>query len=902
MSEPTELAPKYDPSAVERGIYQRWQEAGVFEAHVDTIAEPYVIVIPPPNVTAVLHMGHGLNDTIQDVLIRFERMRGREALWLPGTDHAGIATQNVVERMLAQQGKTRQDLGRAAFVELVWEHVRRTGGTILDQLKAIGSSCDWSRTRFTLDEGYSAAVRHVFVQLHEEGLLYRGHRVIHWCPRCLTALSDEEAEFRERDDHLYFIRYPWADSGDRGIERSGDRDGVVVATTRPETMFGDVCLVCHPEDERFAGVTGRRVAIPLSGVVIPIEHSTAVERDFGTGMLKVTPAHDANDFDIAAALPAEYETPDTMTADAHMADVPRVPAPLHGLDRDEARTRIVALLEEQGLLVKVEPYRHAVRHCYRCHTVVEPRLSDQWFVRMRPLAEPALAAFRDGNLAFVPERWGKVYEHWLTEIRDWNISRQLWWGHQIPAWYCDADGCGHITVAEHAPAACAACGGPVRQDEDVLDTWFSSWLWPFATMGWPERTPDLARFYPGHTLSTAPEIIFFWVARMVMAGYHFLGERPFATVYIHGTVRDTQRRKMSKSLGNGIDPLEVVRLYGADALRYTVIAGAPVGTDVVLDPDDLETTFAPGRNFANKLWNVGRLILANMTEAPGPLAGIDRNRVELADRWILSRCQHAITDATAALERFRLNDAANAVYHFIWDELADWYLEQAKPRLWGARPGADVARTILAHVFGTALTLLHPVMPFITEELWAHLPGHVDGLLARQPWPTPDPAQLDDGAETEFGLVQALVSAIRTVRAEYHVPPSATLGAIVATASEAATRGLTAELETVTRLAKLDGLATDAPAEGIGAHAVLPDGTALFVPLGDAIDVAQECTRLSAELGRLDGQLRGVAAKLANENFISRAPADVVERERDKERSWREQRKTLAAKLRALGC
>jgi valyl-tRNA synthetase len=907
MTRPTELAPKYEPTAIERGIYRRWENAGVFDARVDAEAEPYVIVIPPPNVTAVLHMGHGLNNTIQDMLIRFERMRGREALWLPGTDHAGIATQNVVERMLAQQGKTRQDLGRAAFVERVWEHVRQTGGTILDQLKAIGSSCDWSRTRFTLDDGYSAAVRRVFVQLYDEGLIYRGHRVIHWCPRCLTALSDEEAEFRDRDDHLYYIRYPWAEreiggSKGRGIEGSADRDGVVVATTRPETMFGDVCLVCHPEEERHAGLRGRTVAIPLSGVVIPIEHSTAVERDFGTGMLKVTPAHDANDFDIAASLPTAYDTPDTMTPDARMADVPRVPEALRGLDRDEARRRIVELLEAEGLLVQVEPYRHAVRHCYRCHTVVEPRLSDQWFVRMRPLAEPALAAYREGKLAFVPERWGRVYENWLTEIRDWNISRQLWWGHQIPAWYCDADACGHITVAEEPPAGCGACGGPVRQDEDVLDTWFSSWLWPFATMGWPERTADLARFYPGHTLSTAPEIIFFWVARMVMAGYHFLGERPFDTVYIHGTVRDTQRRKMSKSLGNGIDPLEVVRLYGADALRYTVIAGAPVGTDVVLDPDDLETTFAPGRNFANKLWNVGRLILANMSESPAALDTLDHGRFELADRWVLSRAQREIADTTAAMERFRLNEAANVAYHFVWDELADWYLEQVKPRLYGSRPGGDVARAILAHVFGTALTLLHPVMPFITEELWEHLPETGEGMLAHRPWPAPDRALENGAAEAEFLLVQALVGAIRTIRAEYHVPPGASLRAVVAPASDAAVRGFSAEAETIARLAKLEAVTTDEPAEGIGGHAVLPDGTAVFVPLGDAIDVARECRRLAGELERIDGQLRGVTGKLANENFIARAPADVVERERDKERSWREQRETLAAKLRALGC
>ena len=889
----TDLAPQYDPSAIEHAVYRRWLDANVFAAPADAESEPYVIVIPPPNVTSVLHMGHGLNNTIQDVLIRFERMRGRNALWLPGTDHAGIATQNVVERIIAQDGKRRQDLGRAAFVERVWEHVRDTGGTILDQLKAMGCSCDWSRTRFTLDQAYSDAVRRVFVHLHDEGLIYRGHRVIHWCPRCLTSLSDEEAEFRERDDFLYYIRYPFADVA--------DRDGVVVATTRPETMFGDVCLVCHPEEEKYEGFRGRRVTIPLSGVVIPIEHSTAVEREFGTGMLKVTPAHDANDFDIAAALPGEYETPDTMTPDARMADVPRVPEALRGLDRDEARTQIVEMLKREGLLVKVEPYRHAVRFCYRCHTVVEPRLSDQWFVRMRPLAEPALEAYRAGRLAFVPERWGKVYEEWLTGIRDWNISRQLWWGHRIPAWYCEAEGCDHITVAEKTPRACGACGGPVRQDEDVLDTWFSSWLWPFATMGWPERTPDLARFYPGHTLVTAPEIIFFWVARMVMAGYHFMGERPFDTVYLTGTVRDTQRRKMSKSLGNGIDPMEVVERYGADALRFTVAAATAAGTDVIMDRDHMDATFASGRNFANKLWNAGRLVLQNVTDG-SPVASLDRAKFELADRWILSQCQRVTAETTDALNRFRLNDAANGVYHFLWDEVADWYLEQVKPRLYGNAPGGDVARGILIHVFDVALRLLHPVMPFITEELWDHLPGDRTPLLATAAWPVPDDAFIDAEAEQQFGLVQALVSAVRTIRAEYRVPPGATLRVAVAPASAAALEGFNAEQPTIQRLAKISTLSIEEQAEGVGGHAVLPDGTAVLVLLGDAIDVPKECARLHGELERLDTQLEGVARKLANSQFLSRAPAEVVERERDKERSWREQRETLAAKLGALGC
>ncbi len=895
----TALAPKYDPSQIEKSVYSRWLDANVFAAAVDSDHDPYVIVIPPPNVTSVLHMGHGLNNTIQDVLIRYQRMRGREALWLPGTDHAGIATQNVVERALASEGKRRQDLGREAFVERVWDHVHQTGGSILEQLKALGCSCDWSRTRFTLDDEYSGAVRRVFVQLHEEGLIYRGHRVIHWCPRCLTSLSDEEAEFRDREnDSLYYIRYPFVDGGAMGGD--GGAMGVVVATTRPETMFGDVCLVHHPEDERFEGLKGRMVEIPLSRIEIPIDVSTAVERDFGTGMLKVTPAHDANDFDIAAALPDEYETPDTMTPEARMAQVPRVPAAIQGLDRDEARARIVELLKDQGLLVKVEPYSHAVRFCYRCHTAVEPRLSDQWFVSMRPLADPALEAYRAGQLRFVPDRWGKVYENWLTGIRDWNISRQLWWGHRIPAWYCED--CDHITVAMEDPDRCEACGGAVRQDEDVLDTWFSSWLWPIATLGWPKDTRDLDRFYPGHTLVTGPDIIFFWVARMVMAGYHFLGDRPFDTVYLNGIVRDPRHRAFSKSLGNGIDPLDVVGRYGADALRFTIVAGAAAGTDVIMDRNQMDSAFAAGRNFANKLWNAGRLTLQNIADVPPAVGDLDRAQFELADRWILSRCQQVTADTTDALDRFRLNDAANLAYHFVWDELADWYLEQVKPRLYDRGPGGDAARGILIHVFQTALRLLHPVMPFITEELWGHLPGDSEDLLASSAWPTPDASYLDDDAEQQFGLVQAVVSAVRTIRAEYHVPPGVALRTEVAPASPAALQAVNAEQQTVQRLAKISELTIVEVAEGVGGHAVLPDGSAVFVPLGDAIDVKQECERLRGEMERLDGQLAHVTKKLANEQFVNRAPADVVDREREKEQTWREQREALAAKLGALGC
>ena len=889
------LPPQYDPSSLEAAIYQRWKEAGAFAPDPAGGGAPYVIVIPPPNVTDRLHMGHGLNNTLQDVLIRFERMRGRETLWMPGTDHAGIATQNVVERLFATEtGQTRHDVGRDAFVERVWSYVRETGGTILAQLEAIGASCDWSRTRFTLDDGYSAAVRRVFVQLHQEGLVYRGQRVIHWCPRCGTSLSDEEAEFVDEEGALYHIRYKVQGAGGSG---QGE-EFLTIATTRPETIFADVAVVFHPDDERYAALNGREVEIPLINLAIPIKTHPLVERDFGTGMLKVTPAHDPNDFDIANALWKTPERPDIMTAEAHLADVPRVPAALRGVDRFAARKQTVALLEAAGHLVKTEPHRHAVRHCYRCQTVVEPRLSDQWFVRMAPLAKPALDAYHQGALAFVPERWGAVYERWLSEIRDWNISRQLWWGHRIPAWYC-ADG--HITVAETAPTACATCGGAVRQDDDVLDTWFSSWLWPFATLGWPEQTADLQRYYPGHTLVTGPDIIFFWVARMVMGGYHFLGKPPFRTVFLNGIVRDTKHQKMSKSKGNGIDPLVVVRNFGADALRYTMVAGSGLGTDVILDPHDLETSFGPGRNFANKLWNVGRFILSHL-DAPTPApATLDNCQFELADRWILSRCQGATADVTAALEKFRLNDAAAAIYHFLWDEVADWYVEQVKPRLYGEAKGGDVARAILAEVLGTALTLLHPIMPFVTEALWEHLPRAQGSLLVTRRWPVADANLVDVEAEDRFARVQALVVAIRQIRAEYGVAPGTAVRAQVQAATIEATEAFQAEHRTVERLTKVAPLTLGPPAKEVGASAVLPDGSAVFVPLGDAIDLHRERRGLSEEVARLDGLLAAQAAKLANTQFTSRAPADVVARERAKEQAWSDQRATVAEKRAALG-
>ncbi len=889
------LAPQYDPLAIESGIYERWLDAGIFRGNEKSDNDPYVIVIPPPNVTDVLHSGHGFNNTLQDVLIRFERMRGRAAMWLPGTDHAGIATQNVVERALKnEEHTTRHDLGREKFVERVWEHVNTTGNTILEQLKAIGCSCDWSRTRFTFDDEYSHAVRKVFVDLHDTGLVYRGERVIHWCPRCLTSLSDEEAEFEDKGGFLYHIAYTVVDPKDGGPKEA------VVATTRPETMFGDVCLVLHPDDERWTSYDGLCVRIPLTQVEIPVRTSKAVERDFGTAILKVTPAHDANDFDIAEEL-GGFDRPVIIDEDAKMMSVDRVPKALRGMERFEARKKIVELLKETGQLVKVEDHDHALRYCYRCKQPVEPLLSKQWFVKMKPLAEPALEAYTNGKLEFVPERWGKVYEHWMTNIRDWNISRQLWWGHRIPAWFCESPDCDHITVAIDEPETCGKCGGAVRQDDDVLDTWFSSWLWPFATFGWPEETADLKRFYPGHTLVTAPDIIFFWVARMVMAGYHFMGDTPFETVYLNGVVRDPQHRKFSKSLGNGIDPLDVVNLYGADALRFTLVAAAAAGTDIIMDRNDLEATFAAGRHFANKCWNIGRFIVSNLDGPSKTVEEIDAFDLELADRWILSRSQRTIESVTESLERFRLNDAANEVYHFIWDELADWYVEQVKPRLYGTTPGGDVARGVLCHVFESALKLLHPVAPFLTEELWGHLAGD-RGLLAAADWPVFEQSLVDDAAEQAFSRVQAAISAVRAVRAEYRIPPGKPVRAIFQPADDAARAHFESERPTIERLAKVSDLILDAEiGDEVGAHSVLPDGSSIFVPLGDAIDVDTEVARLSGELERIDKQLAGVTAKLNNEKFVSRAPEAVVDREREKERSWKEQRETLAAKLHALG-
>jgi len=938
ISEPLESAPspgllsaQYDPAATESAIYERWLQAGCFTADASRVRrtrgdesaptdrdgrDPFTLVMPPPNVTAVLHLGHGLNDTVQDVLVRWGRMKGRETLWVPGTDHAGIATQNIIEKQLAKEGLSRQDLGREKFVARTAAFVAETGGVILEQLRAIGCSADWSRTAYTFSPELSAAVREAFVRLHERGLIYRGHRVIHWCPRCLTSLSDEEAEPTETTGALYHLSYPIADDG-----LTTQRRALTVATTRPETMLGDVAVAVNPNDERYQDLIGKHVLLPILDIPIPIVADEYADPEFGTGVVKITPAHDANDFEVGRrhnlAMPVVI---DEHGALREVADAEgRVPHALRGMDRFEARERIVQMLQSLGRLERKEVHQHNVRHCYRCDTVVEPRLSDQWFVRMAPLAEPALDAVRSGRIRLLPEKWVGVYEHWMSNIRDWNISRQLWWGHRVPVWYCaDCDPPQNVIVAREDPASCPYCGGPVTQDEDVLDTWFSSWLWPISTLGWPnEQSTDLRTFYPTDVLVTAPEILFFWVARMIMSGYAFMGDAPFHSVYLHGTARDTQGRKMSKSLGNGIDPLDVVQLYGADALRWTLVSGMGLGADVVLDPADLEKSFATGRNFATKLWNIGRFLLGNVgTDPVRPFAELDPRTLGRADAWILDRLDVAIRECDRAIgpldpgrdvwredelnAGLRLNEYAETARRFVWNELADWYLEAIKTRL--LTPGDDqqVARAVLVHVFDQALRLLHPVVPFVTEALWQRLPGHVDGsFLATTSWPVARPESGRNDFVGEFELLRDIIEAMRRVRSEYGVAPNKMIDAFIVT-TPANRSMLDAESWLIGRLAKTTLAQVERAPGGQAANVILPGGTELVVPLEGLIDVEKECARLRTELAALEKQLTALEARLENPGFVQRAPANVVESERAKAQEWRSRRELMRTRIEGL--
>ncbi|MDB4913511.1 MAG: Valyl-tRNA synthetase [Gemmatimonadetes bacterium] len=916
VSAPDEFPAQYDFATNEPAIYARWQAAGVFTANTARSSRlggdraPYVIVMPPPNVTAILHVGHGLNGAVQDVLMRWARMKGQEALWVPGTDHAGIATQNVVEKQLAAEGKTREDLGREQFVERTRAFVAETGGVILQQLKSIGASADWTRTAYTFSPELSGAVREAFVRLFEKGLIYRGHRVIHWCPRCLTSLSDEEAEPTETTGALYHISYVLQDDPSRII---------TVATTRPETMLGDVAVAVNPEDERYQDLIGKNVILPILNIPIPVIADDYADPAFGTGVVKITPAHDANDFDVGR----RHGLPTPVVIDEHgnlgevMDAVGRVPAHLIGVERFRARKQIVKLLEAAGRLEKRETHLHNVRHCYRCDTVVEPRLSDQWFVRMQSLATPALDAVRTGHVRILPERWVGVYESWMTNIRDWNISRQIWWGHRVPVWYCSScDAPNNVIASRTDLASCPQCGGDVRQDTDVLDTWFSSGLWPLSTLGWPdENAPDLKAFYPTDVLVTAPEILFFWVARMIMFGFEFKGETPFHTVYLHGTARDTQGRKMSKSLGNGIDPMDVVNRYGADALRYTLIAGMGLGADVFLDPADLDKSFATGRNFATKLWNIGRFLLKNVGDGEvtsfGP--GLALNR---ADEWILDKLDTAIRESDRALgplrpegkqwrndeltAGLRLNDFAETARRFVWNELADVYLEAIKTRL--LTPGDDqqVARSVLVHVFDQALRLLHPIVPFVSEALWARLPGHVEGtFLATASWPAARAEAAASPRVGEFEMLMEVAGALRTVRSKYNVPPSQEIAASIVTS--AGNRGvLTEESVLINRLTKATIAFVDTAPAGDASNMVLSGGTELIVPLEGLIDVRKECARLESELKNLEKQLTALEGRLSNPGFVERAPAAIIDAERAKLGEWSTRRDLLRARFEAL--
>ncbi len=942
------LPPRLDPKTIEAPLYRSWSEEGYFRADPGSVTsdgkDPYVVVIPPPNVTDILHMGHGLNSTIQDVMIRWRRMQGRASLWVPGTDHAGIATQNVVERVLAKEGSTRQDLGREAFVDRVWNHVNEKGGKILDQLKVIGSSCDFERTRFTLEEGLSRAVREVFIRLYEKGLIYRGEYIINWCPRCLTALSNEEAEAEEADGKLYHLRYPLASGAEEAaarvaelVARSADgaadqepgveaigklEDGrwyLTVSTTRPETMLGDTAVAVSPKDERYAALIGGDVELPLTGRLVPIISDEWVDPGFGTGIVKVTPAHDPNDFEVAQR--GDLPLLDVMTPEATMNE--NAPEAFRGLDRFEARKKVVSELKTLGLYGGDDVHRHSVPHCYRCNTVVEPRLSLQWFVRMTPLAEPALEASKDGTITFQPPHWKKVYEGWLENIRDWCISRQLWWGHRIPVWYCTS--CEATIVAREDPDRCTSCNSEdLEQDPDVLDTWFSSWLWPFSVFGWPEESEDLKAFYPTNDMFTAPDIIFFWVARMIMAGYEFMGEAPFTQVYLHGTVRDSQGRKMSKSLGNGIDPLEVVDLVGADALRFTLLSAAGVGTDIQLDPADLEGSFSPGRNFANKLWNAGRFALMALGDDPVPTVADVRESLELEDRWILSRLQRTTEEVSDGLERFRLHEVSDRLYHFVWGDFADWYLELIKPRMQGGSgdESLQAARATLVAVLDGIFRLLHPLTPFVTSELWERLPQPVgvdraEALMVAA-WPEPDAGLIDEEAELRLSQLQELVAQVRSLRKEYSVPEGSGI-TLVLSAVDGPFRSVIEEQgTTLKRLAKVDTCkvieagegdaravgaragADGARADAVGAHAVLRNGVEVFIPLEGVIDVARERQRLQEEIDRLDGQVVGTSAKLSNEGFLKGAPSAIVEREREKLRSFEEQLTKLRGKVSSL--
>ncbi|GAW31695.1 valine--tRNA ligase [Carboxydocella sp. JDF658] len=876
-----QLPTTYNPQEVESKWYSRWEEKGYFHAEVDKNKEPFSIVMPPPNVTGALHMGHALDNTMQDILIRWKRMQGYNTLWMPGTDHAGIATQAKVEEQLAKEGLSKYDLGREKFLERVWDWKNTYGDRITKQLRRLGASCDWQRERFTMDEGCSKAVRDVFVELYNKGLIYRGSYIINWCPKCMTTISDIEVEHEETAGKLYHIAYPVKDSQER----------IIVATTRPETMLGDVAVAVHPEDERYRHLIGKTLILPILGREIPVIADEYVEKEFGTGAVKITPAHDLNDFEIGQRHHLPQIT--VMTREGLMNEEA---GPYQGMERYACRAQIVKDLEAQGYLVKVEDHTHAVGHCYRCDTVIEPMVSPQWFVKMKPLAEPAIKVVQEGKLRFVPERFTKIYINWLENIRDWCISRQLWWGHRIPVWYCQD--CGAEICAKENPTSCPHCGSTnLEQDPDVLDTWFSSALWPFSTMGWPEQTEELAHFYPTSVLVTGRDIIFFWVARMIFMGLEFMQERPFKEVLIHGLVLDAQGRKMSKSLGNGVDPIDIIDQYGADTLRFMLITGNTPGNDLRFQQERLEGT----RNFANKIWNAARFALLNLGDFKPEEV---QPELALADRWILSRLNHTIEEVTRQLGRYELGEAARVLYDFIWSEFCDWYIELIKPRLYGKEtPGSRAtAQWTLWYVLSRTMELLHPFMPFITEEIWQALP-HQGETIMLAPWPQVKSEFNAPDAEAAMELLMEAIRAVRNVRAEMNVPPSRQIAAIMAANRQenlAVLQAGAGYLKQLAGIGELELVLTlqEKPAQ---AAAAVAKGVEIYLPLAGLIDIEKEKERLAKELAKVEEDLARVEAKLNNESFVARAPAAVVEKEKARAAEYREKAEALRERLAALG-
>ena len=863
MSMATSLPSVYEPGQVENKWYEYWRENNYFAPRPDLEGKAFSIVMPPPNVTGSLHLGHALDNTLQDILTRWRRMQGYNALWLPGTDHAGIATQARVEEALAREGLNKYELGREKFLERVWEWKHLYGNRITQQLSLMGSSCDWSRERFTMDEGCSRAVREVFVNLYEKGLIYQGDYIINWCPRCHTAISDIEVEHEDSDGHLWHIRYPL----------EGEDEFIVVATTRPETMLGDTGVAVHPDDERYQHLIGKKILLPLMNRVIPVFADDYVDKEFGTGAVKVTPAHDPNDFDMGLRHGVEQ-----IAVIDKYGFMNENAGPYQGLDRYACRLQVVKDLEAQGYLLKVEEHRHAVGHCQRCDTVIEPLVSTQWFVKMKPLAEPAIQKVLDGEIKFIPERFTRIYINWMENIRDWCISRQLWWGHRIPVWYCQE--CGEIICSKEDPDRCPNCeSAELKQDEDVLDTWFSSALWPFSTLGWPDKTRDLDFFYPTTVLVTGRDIIFFWVARMIFSGIEHMGEVPFYDVNIHGLILDAQGRKMSKSLNNGIDPIEVIEKFGADTLRFSLITGVTPGNDVRFHWDKVENT----RNFANKIWNASRFVLMNMEGFEAIKPGLEE--LSLADRWILSRLQLTIAEVTNLLDKYDLGEAARRLYEFIWDEFCDWYIELAKPRLVNQDNPRErlVVQNVLRDVLVDILRLLHPFMPFITEEIYQFLPAH-SATIMLDPWPESKEELIWLAEVEQMQQLMQAIRALRNIRSEFNINPSILIKAIMVVPDEVRRQVFMDNQAIIKQMARLEQLELlyeleKKPEQAVSALLSLAE---IYVPLEGIIDVEKEIQRLQKELKAAESDLQKAENKLNNQKFLSKAPPEVIEKERSK--------------------